>query len=36
MAIKVFVMDELYDINLNIDRERTEQCDSVKQLGKKF
>ena len=31
-ALKQFVMYELYAINLNIDRVRTEQSDQTKQL----
>ena len=32
LALKSFVMDELYGIKLSIDRVRTEQCDQTKYL----
>ena len=33
MVLKSFVINELYAINLNIDRVLTEQCDQTEQLG---
>ena len=33
IVLKSFVINELYAINLNIDRVRTEQCDQTEQLG---
>ena len=32
LALKSFVMDELYSINVNIDHSQTEQCDYTKHL----
>ena len=34
LAFKSFVMDELYSINVNLDRARAEQCDQTKYLRK--
>ena len=32
LALKSFVMDELYSINVNLDHSQTEQCDYTKHL----
>ena len=36
MVLKSSAMNELYAINLNIDRVRTEQCDQTKRLEDNF
>lgn len=36
MVLKSSAMNELYAINLNIDRVRTEQCDQTKKLEDNF
>lgn len=32
LALKSFVMDELYTINVNLDHSQTEQCDHTEHL----